>query len=718
MTTIGHVARLFTRLAALTFAVLVAAILMAAAPRDSRAATWSPCADTILNIDCATYKVPLDHSGAFPGTTTVRAVRVAAPEGPRAGTIFVIAGGPGQSALEMATLMMSLFGGANRYDIVAVDQRGSGASEPLNCPRIESGQFALIGDSTRNDWPVTQCADAVGPARAHYDTAAAVADLEVVRADIGADRISLFGVSYGTKVALAYAGKYPANTRAVLIDSVLPTNEPSAFDVDAMTAARRALNQICSAGRCRGITGRPVGDVSRLARQLERLPIPTFLVDPMSGRVLESRIDDDALYQLLLQADVNPFIYNQLPAGVSSALRGDTSMLTRLYAIAAGAYSGFNSRRAAKRVAAGIPKRRKPTKPQPGKRIAGRDAEALAIFSSTMNLTTNCNDLSAPWARGSDPATRQPAINAASANIAASAASPFPVNTLRDNSLAVLCRGWRESPNPPALSSAPAGIPVLALNGSLDLRTPTEWARRAVAGNPSAELREIAFGGHSVIGTDVTGCALSLAKRFLIFGGTDGSCNTPVQRMPIAPRGNSSVRAVAPLSGSCRGVRGSACRRARQAVTAGYLALRDTVDQMLIGGQVLGPGLYSGSWEVELDFDEEDILALDIMFVEMNDLSNVFGTSVSGNLNLMSLPTASGSLSVFAGGRSYRISVSGRFAYDRRDDRVTLSATSGRQRVTLRTSGRRSSSAQYVSASEFNQRLRYSRVAGGSSLLR
>lgn len=712
-------ARLLTRLAALVFAVLATTFAAAITPEDSRAATWAPCAERILNIDCATYTMPLDRSGVLPGATTIRAVRVAAPEGPRIGTIFVIAGGPGQSSLEMATLMMELFGGANRYDIVAVDQRGSGASEPLNCPRIEAGQVSLLGDSTRNDWPVTQCADAIGPSRAAYNTAEAVADLEAVRDDIGVDRIALFGVSYGTKVALAYAGTHPEHTSSVLIDSVLPTSEPSAFDVDSMTAARRALNQVCSAGRCRGITARPVGDLSRLAKQVDRAPIPTFLVDPMTSRVSDAKIDDDALYQLLLQADINPFIYNQLPAGVTSALRGDTSMLTRLYAIAAGAYSGFNSHRAAKRVAAGIPKRKRVSNAVPGKRIAGRDAEALAMFSGTMNIATNCNDFSPPWQRGSDPAGRQPAIAAAASGISPAAASPFPVNTLRDNSLSVLCRGWRESAAAPTLpASIPAGIPLLALNGSLDLRTPTEWAQRAVAGNPAAELREIPYGGHSVIGTDTTGCALSLAKRFLIFGATDGKCNTPVQRMPVAPRGNSSIGAVAPLRGSCRGVRGRACRRARQAVTSAYLAMRDTIDQMVIGGQVLGPGLYDGSWEVELDFDEEDLFGLDLLSVRMDSISNVLGTSTSGHLNLMSLPTANGKLNAFAGGRAYRIAVSGRFAYDRRDDRITLSATAGRKRITVRTSGRKSRAAQFVTASEYNRSLRYSRVARGLRPLR
>ena len=133
-----------------------------------------------------------------------------------------------------------------------------------------------------------------------------------------------------------------------------------------------------------------------------------------------------------------------------------------------------------------------------------------------------------------------------------------------------------------------------------DLRTPVSWAQRAIVGDPSAQLVRIPNNGHSVIGTDISGCALSLAKRFLIFGGTDGKCRQTAPPIPIAPRPASSLNGVKLLPGRCRGLRGSRCTRARKQIAGGYLALRDTFDQLLLGGS-------------NFSIDEEESLILEFL---------------------------------------------------------------------------------------------------------
>jgi len=225
-------------------AAITAATMALGATSASAANAWLPCLDAEIPYDCATYVMPLDRTGAMAGTTTVRATRYSATEGPRMGTIFVIAGGPGQTSSVMLSLMLDAFSGANRYDIVAVDQRGSGTSEPLNCPRIEAGAFDWEPGDPRTDGPFTDCSVSLGPQRSAFNTAEAVADLETIRNDLGIAQATFFGVSYGTKVALAYAQAHPANTRALLIDSVLPTDMPGQFDVDSIAAARGALRRI------------------------------------------------------------------------------------------------------------------------------------------------------------------------------------------------------------------------------------------------------------------------------------------------------------------------------------------------------------------------------------------------------------------------------------------------------------------------------------------
>jgi pimeloyl-ACP methyl ester carboxylesterase len=92
---------------------------------------------------------------------------------------------------------------ATRYDLLVVDQRGTGRSGRLSCPSLAP---ALVETAAR----IRACAAHLGPAAARYTTRDSVADLEAVRAALGIRRLVLFGVSYGTKVAEAYASAYPA----------------------------------------------------------------------------------------------------------------------------------------------------------------------------------------------------------------------------------------------------------------------------------------------------------------------------------------------------------------------------------------------------------------------------------------------------------------------------------------------------------------------------
>jgi pimeloyl-ACP methyl ester carboxylesterase len=683
------------------------AVAFAAAPASAAPTDWQPCVYAALAYDCATFTFPVDRTGAVSGETKVRAVRVAATEGPRMGTLFVIAGGPGQTAQAMVALMTSYFEGANRYDIVGVDQRGSGTSEPLNCPRLETGGFTFDGGDPTTDRPFTDCSVSLGAQRAGYNTAEAVADLDAVRAELGVDTASFFGVSYGTKVALAYAQAHPSNTKALLIDSVLPTNMPGAFDLDSFAASRGALRRICASGRCNGIGGSPVSNMAKLATRLERKPVTTFLVSP-TGKVSETKLDAIGLTDILFSADLNFFIYNQIPGMLTQSLRGDTAQLERLYAIVNGAFGASDTLAGAKRIARRIPKSATTSVTRkPGDRLAGRDAEALAQFSNTMFFATTCADFNPPWTRSLDVSNRQPAIVAAANAIPESSFYPFSRTTGRDNSTSAYCRGWQQQPTPPAIAQGPLpDVPTLALNGDLDLRTPTAWAKRATSGDSKAQVIQIENAGHSVIGTDVSGCALSLAKRFLIFGATNGKCDSAAPPVPIAPRPVTSLNNVRSLPGTCSGLRGAACTRAKRILLAGYLGLRDTIDQAFIGYMDVGPGLLGGIWEME--YDLADDLSVIPVGLQLTGVSNVPGVYVSGSMNFDTIPQIDSTLRI----GPYRTDVSGRIRYDRAGDDITLHGRRGNTRVSIRIrpDSRRAASAS-ISAAKLKFQRNYALAA-------
>ena len=152
---------------------------------------------------CGTVTVPLDHTGGTPGILRIAYSRVPAT-GTRTGTLVLLAGGPGQAAIPFTDSFSELLTELRpSYDIVYVDQRGTGGSGAVQCGSRD-------------------CASALGAARPFMTTFETAADLEDLRVALGVDQLTPLGVSYGTAVADAYARLYPEHTAALILDSPVP----------------------------------------------------------------------------------------------------------------------------------------------------------------------------------------------------------------------------------------------------------------------------------------------------------------------------------------------------------------------------------------------------------------------------------------------------------------------------------------------------------------
>ena len=121
--------------------------------------------------------------------------------------MFILAGGPGQSAIQVAPLILGSLDRINRErDMVFVDQRGTGKSNALTCDLGEEEGNYNFGDSVRLTAEINAC---LAKAREHadpklYTTTLAMQDLDDVRKFLGYDKINLWGASYGTRAALEY----------------------------------------------------------------------------------------------------------------------------------------------------------------------------------------------------------------------------------------------------------------------------------------------------------------------------------------------------------------------------------------------------------------------------------------------------------------------------------------------------------------------------------
>jgi pimeloyl-ACP methyl ester carboxylesterase len=230
------------------------------APAANAAIPWAPC--TPAGYQCGRLTVPLDPSGATPGTLSLAVKRRVAPSNPTGTAVIGLAGGPGQAAIPFVKRIASNIAPAlATRDLVVLDQRGTGQSGELRCGafRVPGG---TIGEAARS------CASEVGPSRGLYRTPQTVEDIEAVRREGGYAKLVLYGTSYGTKVAEAYAARYPGNVEALVLDSVVLPEGPDIFGRSSFQSVGAILNQLCGATRCRGISGDPRGDLATLVSRV------------------------------------------------------------------------------------------------------------------------------------------------------------------------------------------------------------------------------------------------------------------------------------------------------------------------------------------------------------------------------------------------------------------------------------------------------------------
>jgi len=147
--------------------------------------------------------------------------------------LFYIPGGPGQSAVEDAAgVAGQLATIRQRRDLVFVDQRGTGGSNPLNCTLFDSkdpqsyfGYFFPLNDVRKCREELEKVADLK-----LYTTPIAMDDLDDVRQALGYERINVLGGSYGTRASLVYLRQHGDHVRTITLHGVVPTDDFMPFD--------------------------------------------------------------------------------------------------------------------------------------------------------------------------------------------------------------------------------------------------------------------------------------------------------------------------------------------------------------------------------------------------------------------------------------------------------------------------------------------------------
>ena len=152
-----------------------------------------------------------------------------------------------------------------------------------------------------------------------------------MRQSLGVDRVGLFGVSYGTKLALAYALAHPDHVERLLLDSVLPPELPDPFFTNVLQELPSRLAGYCANGACKAATSDFAGDVVAVTNRLAEKPF-TGALRHTNGKTSTVRMRADDLLSVLVDADLNPGLAATLPAVFHEARQGDLQPLLRVFA--------------------------------------------------------------------------------------------------------------------------------------------------------------------------------------------------------------------------------------------------------------------------------------------------------------------------------------------------------------------------------------------------
>jgi pimeloyl-ACP methyl ester carboxylesterase len=447
-----------------------------------------------------TVTVPLDRSGATPGTIRLVVKEVRADRATRP-PVVALSGGPGQSALGWLGSYQADLGTRilRSRDLLAFDARGTGRSGLLRCPELQRTPVP------RDTAAAEACARELGENRRFYTTIDQAEDIEAVRQALKAPKIALYGVSYGTKVALTYAQLHPDRVERLILDSVVPSDGSSALSQETLGAMPRVLG------------GALHGELATLIGGLRSQPITGPAFDAR-GRARPTTADPAAMFDVLLAGDFNPILRQALPAAVTAAAQGDAAALLRLVE---DAHAGD----------------RTPLNP--------------ADLSAGLYAATSCEELAFPWAPTAPPEERlQKAREALSAG---APLGPFGVDDVLTLDWIPLCLRWPVTPGPRPLPNKLPDVPALLLSGDRDLRTPLESAQAVKAQLPRGRLLVVPGAGHAVIGGDFTGCARRALRRFMSGGGAPARCRTlrtGYERwFAVPPRDAAALRPVRGVSG-------------------------------------------------------------------------------------------------------------------------------------------------------------------------
>lgn len=400
--------------------------------------------------------------------------RVAEPD-----PLVFFAGGPGQAATESWPLVaQALRKVSESRDILLVDQRGTGQSNPLKCPEVE------LDEALAQDWgelarTTRECLESVDGDPRFYTTTIAMHDIDAARGALGYDQVNLFGGSYGTRAAQVYLRLFPERVRTMVLDGVVP--QTLTLGTEHAAKLDQTLHRVLTAcdadAECGSAFPGTAGKLDALAIRLEEEPLEVRVAHPGTGEGVTLTYDREVLASSLRFLSYSSDTQAMLPLLIHEAW--EEQRFDRLASQMLIAATGLQQ-----------------------------------SISQGMEMSVMCAE-DYPWFP-EDPGTDQ-----------------YLMGDMIHKAVSIQCGVWPRGPVPDGFHEpVTADVPVLLLSGELDPVTPPEYGDIVAAHFPRATHLVARGQGHIVT---TRGCMGQLVSEFIeagAFDDVDTGCMAQMLRTP------------------------------------------------------------------------------------------------------------------------------------------------------------------------------------------
>ncbi|MDH6119716.1 pimeloyl-ACP methyl ester carboxylesterase [Kitasatospora sp. GAS204A] len=549
----------------------------------------TPCTDHHAYW-CAQVPLPLDRTDPHSPAIAIGFEWIPAL-GPATGTTVAVEGGPGWASTRSHSAYLAMLGPLRAgHNLLLFDLRGTGSSQALNCPGLQSYPHHSSGPDFAQ--AVAACGEKLNHTWQHPDgtwihasdlfaTANATRDLADTLHLLNLPRIDLYGDSYGTWFAQAYASRYPATLRSLTLDASYEVLGLNPWYPDTASTAHTAFDLACQrAPACTRQALAPAwATISQLATRLRAFTLTGPTTDLKGGTVNET-VDLTTLVDLVNNAGSDPAIYQSLQAAAQALLTADDPAPLLRLAYQSTTYDG--------------------TTPLP------------PDYSDALYFAVACTDYPQLFSMTASPAQRARQLQQNTVEEPSAPFAPFtPAEWITVNAYTNAydaCLDWPAPirTDPPITATpplVPATVPVLVLGGDLDSLTPLAGGEQVARQlGPSARLIAVPNLTHITAMPNTAwpgpeACGQNLYRQFVDapgrLGTLDTSCTTqtpPIPALGAFPQHLADALPATPSSGNF------ADGRALRAASVGASTVGDAIARNGYLDKKRDRGLRGGSW--------------------------------------------------------------------------------------------------------------------------